>query len=132
MKQALKEALIDWTCDHIRDEIKRYGIFDPLEEMDSPENLVVSKSDPPEDSLEAKIIGTRDHLNKTVSDLCDAFCRFLTNQVDNADRLGSTIEAQTLDRVGEKFTSLFYSWMKEEQDESEEEEPEQSSTESTK
>ena len=87
------------------------------------------KSDPPDNRDFDKIMG--DHINDTVSDLVGVFLRFLENQVDNADRLGSTIEAQTLDRVGEKFSNLFCSWMMEEEEDEPEEEPEQSSTEST-
>lgn len=68
-------------------------------------------------------------VSETFQSSVSAFCRFLTNQVDNADRNNNTIEGQTLDRVGEKFTSLFHSWM-ETEDESEEE-PDQCSTEST-
>ena len=107
------------------DEIEKREALRDRERSDPPEKIVVL--DPVREKECLEIV--QDYNNATVSDLVSAFLRYLESQVDNADRLGSTTEAQTLDRVGEKFSNLFQSWMMEEEEDEPEEEPEQSSTE---
>jgi hypothetical protein len=111
--------------------------LDAIDLVENQERIKPPRSwpDSPEDEPE-KIETSLDQLEKlraifnaSVSPLVNGFLRYISNQLDNANRNKNTIEYQTLGRVEEKFIYLFESWMETENEQ--EEEPEQSSTEST-